>query len=273
MILLSVNGSDVAEADSSHPALGDEFLSKPGIFETMRIYSGNPFRLEEHLSRFLGAAEKLNMPVPAEVRSIVQSQIRRAADFGFSSAFFRLTLTQSDGHSTFVTLITDLPAQSSNSSENGIRVVTSDTTRDEFAPTAGIKTTAWLSYIRQFRATASPDATDAILLDTQGHVSEATASNIFLMLDDTLFTPPVSCGALPGITRDTVLGLARQAGLQVEDSLPIAPKQLLFASEIFLTSSIREIVPVISVDGRLVGPGIPGHVARRMMNAYRDITR
>lgn len=272
MIILSVDGRDVEDADTSHPVLSDEFLSNSGIFETMRIYRGIPFKLNEHLARFLGAAEKLNIPVPVDVQNTLEDQVRRAAGCGLVNAFFRLTLTEGDGHPTFVTMITDLPAHGSDRYETGIRVITSNVTRDEFAPFAGIKTTDWLCFIRRFRSTANLDAADAILLDTRGHVSEATASNIFLVIDETLFTPPVSCGALPGITRGTVLGLALRAGLKTEDSRPIAPEELRSASEIFLTSSIREIVPVVSVDGNSVGSGIPGQVTRTMMNAYRDIT-
>ena len=270
MIVLSVNGENIAPADSVHPVLSHEFLLQRGIFETLRIYSGVPFMLREHIARFHGAAGKMDIPIPCDIEALVEDQIARAAATGLRSAFLRLTLTESDNSSTLVTMIAVLPQQLTGYA-NGISVVTAATARDEFAPTTGIKTTAWLVHILRFRSETA-GAGDAMLLDTSGHISEATASNIFLVINGALLTPPTSCGALPGITRATVISLARTMGFDVQDSRPIRPEQIQSASEIFLTSSVREIVPVIEVDGRVVGAGTPGVLTRRLMRAYKGIT-
>jgi branched-chain amino acid aminotransferase len=169
-------------------------------------------------------------------------------------------------------MIDRLPDFGARFYDEGIRVLTSPTRRDEFASSAGIKTTAWLVSLLEFRAKCIPGVEDAILLDTKGHVSEGSASNIFVVIDGKLRTPPPSCGALPGITRAAVLSLAHAAGVASDDSTPIHPGEVVAADEVFLTSSIREIVPVISVDEQTIGTGKPGTITRSIMTAYRELT-
>jgi branched-subunit amino acid aminotransferase/4-amino-4-deoxychorismate lyase len=115
-------------------------------------------------------------------------------------------------------------------------------------------------------------ADDAIFLDTAGHVSEATASNFFAMIDNTLVTPPLSCGVLPGITRATVLEIAPSLGIATAER-EIAAPEIAMAGELFLTSSIREIAPLVRVATTAVGTGRPGTVTQRLIAAYATLVR
>ena len=115
-------------------------------------------------------------------------------------------------------------------------------------------------------------AADALYLDTEGHLSEATSSNVFVSRAGALATPPLSCGALPGITRATVVELARELGLSV-DERPIQRDELFAADELFLTSSLRAIAPAISVDGRPIGRARPGPLTRRVIDEYAALVR
>ena len=116
-------------------------------------------------------------------------------------------------------------------------------------------------------------ADDALFLDTEGHVSEGTSSNVFIAAatdTNVLVTPPLSCGALPGITRATVIELATELGIGV-DVRPIDSDELFASPEVFLTSSLRAIAPVVRIDGRSIGDGIPGPLTRRAIDAYTTL--
>jgi branched-chain amino acid aminotransferase len=144
--------------------------------------------------------------------------------------------------------------------------------RNEFASTVGIKTLAYTESVVALAQARAAGANDAIFLDTAGHVSDATASNLFAVIDGTLVTPPRSCGALPGITRAAVLELAGALGIAAVER-EITEPELALASEIFLTSSIREIAPVVRIATAAVGSGQLGHITVRVVEAYRALLR
>lgn len=273
-MLLTINGKVVETPNAKHPVLAREFLRQDGIFETLRVYAGNPFKLEDHIARFTGAANKTGIALGLDVAMLVRAEVERAQKSGLANALLRITLTRqhTSRESMLVTLIDALPKLETSWYSTGVRAVVATERRNEFAQTSGMKTTATLDSILSFRANEVPGEDDQIFLDTEGHLSEATASNIFLYSDGTLMTPPVTCGALPGITRATVKSIAGAAGIPVIDNRPIHPEEIGAVSEVFLTSSVREIVPVVRVGEQEVGTGVPGPVYAWIMNAYSGLT-
>lgn len=279
-MLITVNGKRIEPASVGLSPLDRGFLFGDGIFETIRIYSGTAFRLHAHLERMHSAADRLDIELRPNIESLVLHEIERALGAGIRDGFLRITATRGDGFglghnpqkSTLVTFIDSLPFLNPSWYSEGMSVVTAAARRNEFAASAGIKTTAYLESIVAFRASALAGADDAVFLDTQGHLSEATASNLFLVEGSTLYTAPVQCGALPGITRAAVLEIAESANLSVVSDTPLHPSRIQRASEFFLTSSIREIVPVVSQDGCKIGKGLPGPVTRKIMSAYSEMT-
>jgi branched-chain amino acid aminotransferase len=144
--------------------------------------------------------------------------------------------------------------------------------RNERAATAGVKVLAYPEAIIALAEARAAGADEALFLDTEGHLSEATASNLFLCVGDTLLTPPQSCGALPGLTRAAVLELAPALGLRATERA-IEPHELAAAREAFLTSSLREIAPLVRVDEHAIGTGAVGPVTRRVMAAFAALVR
>jgi branched-chain amino acid aminotransferase len=136
--------------------------------------------------------------------------------------------------------------------------------------TAGLKTLAFTDSIAALLEAHRDGADEALFLDTDGHCSEATASNFFATIDGRLATPPPSCAALPGITRAAVIELAAGLGLRVDDR-PLEVARLKFATEAFLTSSLRGIAPLVRLDGQPFGTGKPGPVTRQLMSAYAEL--
>jgi branched-chain amino acid aminotransferase len=138
--------------------------------------------------------------------------------------------------------------------------------------TAGLKTLAYTDSVLALAEARRAGADEAIFLDTEGHCSEATASNLFAVVGDTLVTPPVSCGALPGITRAAVIELARGLEIEVAER-PLSPDELRAAREAFLTSSLREIAPLVRVGDGPIGLGVPGSTTRELTRAYAALVR
>ena len=271
-MFLTVNGS---AADAHNHAALLETLPDDGVFDTMRIYSGQPFKLESHTARLNASAAQMNIEIPGDLTAVLAREIQRARDAGLVDAILRITLARRAGTGEFttITMIDDLPPLNPEWYSRGIRLERAPDRRDEFSAGVSIKTVASLKRILAFRQVRREGFDDLLFLDTKGHVSEATASNVFLYNDGKLSTPPTACGALPGITRATVKEIASAGGITVTDERPVNPAELHEASEIFLTSSVREILPVASVDGRTIGEGRPGEVTRQIMNAYSRMTQ
>lgn len=275
--VISIDGHDVDPTIPHLSALDRGFTLADGLFETMRVYGGVIFRLDEHLARLERGASALRLFVPPSLRAMVQNTLRSAVDQGLRDASVRLTVSRGpgapgvapppDAHPTVVIAIHPLPPFPASLYGEGLSASTATGRRNEHAVTAGLKT---LSYTDAMVALAEARAggnDDAIFLDTAGHLAEATSSNLFIVHDGTLLTPPASCGVLPGITRETVLALAAERSMPV-DERPLEPEELHDAVEAFLTSSVREIVPLVRVDGRLIGDGSPGELTRELMAVY-----
>ncbi|MBA2686767.1 MAG: aminotransferase class IV [Gemmatimonadaceae bacterium] len=280
-MFVTINETIVDGTDLGISVIDRGFLLGDGVFETLRVYSGKPFRLDDHLRRLSEASVRTGIPLTDKVESVVLGEVERATGTGLRDALVRITLTRgtgfglgaNPGRATLVTMVDVLPVLNPDWYSRGIRVVTASGRRNEFAPSAGLKTTAYLDAILAFRAGRDNGADDAIFLDTRDHLSEATASNLFVVADGTLYTPPLECGALPGITRALVIELAKGAGIRVVANQTLEASVLRSATELFLTSSIREIVPVVSCDDFPIGSGAPGPVASQMVSAYAEVTR
>jgi branched-subunit amino acid aminotransferase/4-amino-4-deoxychorismate lyase len=264
------------------------------IFETVRVYEGSPFRLDAHLGRLRRSAEQLGIPVPLELDAEVAALLSEAiggsplnAGMGgveqaeeAGNVRMRITLSRGVGaaHGLAVvpggmpTLVLSLaPVSATGAAERsrGINAIWSESRRNEKSASAGHKTTAFLDSILELRRALELGAGECVFLDSSGHLSEASASNIFLYDGEALITPALGCGCLPGITRSVVMDLARELSIRVEERV-VETEELEIATESFLTSSIREIVPLVQIGSRAVGDGVPGPVTLALQSRYRD---
>ena len=262
-------------------AIGDRgFLLGDGLFETMRAYAGRIFRLGAHLARLRAAADRVGIPLPDALERAVLDTLA-ANDVGEGAV--RLTVTRgaaghgllpSTGETPLPTvLITVRPYRPDTAwYETGIAADWARGRLDEGAATAGLKRLGYLEAIVAVREAAAAGCQDVLFLDTAGHLAEAAASNVFVVLRGSLRSPPLSCGVLPGITRAAVLELARARALDVREE-PLPPSVLAEASEAFLTSSLRELVPLVRVAGVPVGTGRPGPVTGGLLEDYHRLVR
>jgi branched-chain amino acid aminotransferase len=246
-----------------------------GAFETMHARRGVIFRLERHLARLAHALQVLSIDAPAALREWLLGAV---SDIDGDDAGVRLTVTRGFSPTggvvlpatvspTVIVAINPPPAFSPALYERGVSAHVASGRRNEHAMTAGLKTLAFTDGVVAMIEARRAGADDALFLDTEGHCSEATTSNLFMFRGGTLVTPPLSCAALPGITRATVLELARDGGMPTEERA-FRLGELLAADEAFLTSSLRGLVPLVRVGDQAIGAGLPGDVTRRLASHY-----
>jgi branched-chain amino acid aminotransferase len=261
--------------DGQHISARDRgFTLGDGVFETIRIRRGTAFRLDQHRARLAHALTALEIPEPAALDDWVRLAVRAV---GPADGSLRVTVTRGVGPAgvpppvatqpTVVVAVGPMPDIAASVYEHGLSAHVALGRRNERAMTAGLKTTAYADAVLAWLEARRAGADEALFLDTDAHCSEATSSNLFVWVSSRLVTPPTSCGALPGITRATVIELARASGLSVADDA-FDLTTLLAADEAFLTSSLRGLAPLVRVGGVRLGTGVPGPHTRRLMAAY-----
>jgi branched-chain amino acid aminotransferase len=271
-----VNGE--RRSGEAHVSARDRGLTLgDGVFETMRARHARVFRLERHLARLARSLAILQIAVPDGLHGIVQ---RAVGEWPERDASIRLTVTRGVGEGglappreprpTVLVTVSAMPAFPDAIYRDGLSAQVASGRRNERSMTAGLKTLAYVDSVAGLLEAQHAGADEALFLDTEDHVSEASASNCFLWTGETLLTPPPSCAALPGITRAAVMEIATGLGLSVAER-PVGLDDLRSARESFLTSSLRAVAPLVSVDGAAIGSGTPGPMTRRIMNAYAAV--
>ncbi len=250
-----------------------------GLFETMRAYNGKIFRLETHLQRLAGAAQKIHLVLAMtceELQTAVQKTLKESE---LASAYIRLTVTrgvggspsQLDASTPSITIwVRPFSAYPPELYKEGMSALLAQTRRNEHSPLSNLKTLNYLDNLLSRVEAQRAGAGEAILLNTSGQLAEAAASNLFIVEDGCVLTPPVSAGILPGITRACVLELCEAEGIGIQEQ-PLELHQLPAAEEAFLTNSLMEIMPLTSFAGRAIGSGQPGEITRQLQEAYREL--
>ncbi len=244
-----------------------------GVFETLRCYAGVPFALEDHLERLEEGARALLLEPPARERLVEAAHAVIEANV-LGDARMRITLTSGAGPPGLLrgggeptVLVTAQPLAPWPPTASAI---VSKLRRDQDSPVAGVKTISLVESVMALSEARASGAAEAILLNRRGDVCEATTANVFCVRDGRVATPSVASGCLAGITRGCVLELCADLRLPaLETELPAAALQE--ADELFLTSSTREVQPLVELDGRPVGMGAPGEITARLADAYREM--
>lgn len=279
-IRVSVDGV-ITDADEARiPVLDRGFLYGDAVFEVFRTYGGVPHELDVHLARLEGSAERLRFRLPVSRAQLAEEVATAIADAGHPESYVRVVVTRGRGplgldpttatHPLRVIVVAPLVTPPPSFYEAGVAVITLRSSHE-----AGRKSTAGAkvaNYVENILATVEAKekgAHEAFFVDGSGQVLEGATSNVFAVKDGRLRTPPLSTGILGGITRSLVLDVARELGIPTDEA-PLTADELRAADEIFLTSSIREVVPVVRLDGVDIGGGRPGPLARRLLVAYRD---
>jgi branched-chain amino acid aminotransferase len=260
-----LNGRLVDPADAAVPALDHGITVGDGVFETMRVYSGEPYALDRHLVRLGRSAAGLGLSIPGP--DLLERAVREVvAAGGLPDGRVRLTVTAGtgplgsgrvDAECTVVAAVGPLDPVAPTTD-----VVVVPWVRNERSPLAGLKTTSYAENVVALARAKEAGASEALFANTRGELCEGTGTNVFVVVGGELLTPPVSSGCLAGITREVVLEVTDA----VERDLPL--EVLEDADEVFLTSSTREVQAVAHVDGRPV-PSAPGPRTAAALEAFR----
>jgi 4-amino-4-deoxychorismate lyase len=269
--LLAVAEVGRGPLDPNAPVLhadDEAVLRGRAVFETIRVYGGRPFRLDAHLGRLAASAARLGLP-PVDAGGLTVAVEEALAAGGRADAVLRLLWTpgrEGEGRPTGLALVSTLPSGHDELRVRGLRLAV--VTWAPGALIAGAKSTSYAENMAAQDEAVRRGADDALFVAPDGAVLEAPTSNVWWREEGRLLTPSLELPILAGVTRATLLELVSGFGYAVEEgSFPL--ERLLAADEAFLTSSIREVMPVVAVDGAQIGNGEPGPAAQTLQHALR----
>lgn len=283
-----IDGVRVADEDAKVSVYDRGFLYGDGVFEVVRTYDGHPFALREHLARLERSREAMRIPLPAGSGTL-EGEVRRAIAAARAEApgvelYVRVMITRGSGGAfglaprgdftpTRVVLVRRLDEASPELLARGVSAITTPRPRAvDGTRAAHAKATSYLANILALAEAHERGADDAIFVDDAGRVLETTTANLFVRMGTRVRTPPVDVGILAGITREHALALLADEPLAVEVHAPTVD-ELAAADEVFVTSSVRELVSVVAVDGHPIGDGRPGACAERLRLRLRERAR
>ena len=277
-----VNGVYKPKEEASISVYDHGLFYGDGVYEAIRAYDGNVFKLDEHLVRLYESAKSLRIDVGMtveEMRGVVLETLRRNR---LREAYIRIVVTRGAGpmgvdprncDEPTIVVIAEAREPTFGSGEEGIGAIISSvrrTPRDSIDPQ--IKT---LNYINQILAkieAIDAGVEEAIMLNSEGFIAEASTENVFIVRGGAVVTPPTTAGILNGITRQTIIGVCRELGIEVEER-NVTTHELYNADEVFVTGTGAELVHLKEVSGRKIADGGKGPVTRRLEKRFRELTR
>lgn len=266
------------DADKARVSIFDRgFMYGDGVFESMRSYGGVVFKIDEHLARLAQNLKKTGIKSPYS-NSYLKKEIYRLLRVNkLESAYIRLTITRGEGRfgiehkdvlkPNVVIIAKEFENYPARMFEKGISAHVVSIRQNDLSPLAGVKSLNYLNYIMARFEAKGRGCDEAIVLNTKGHVAEAVTSNIFIVKKNTIITPPITDGALPGITRAVIIKIAKKQGFKVIER-SFLYKDLMASDEVFLTSSLAEVLPVTKIDRKPVGTGVPGQITKLLHESY-----
>ena len=278
-----INGQIVPQEDAKISVFDHGLLYGDGVFEGIRAYNGKIFTQDEHLDRIYDSATAISLKIPITKAEMAEAIKQTMKANNLTDSYIRLVVTRGVGKlgldpnkcaTPQIIIIADtIELYSKALYEKGLDIVTVTTIRNHFsALDPKIKSLNYLNNILAKIESIQSGAGEALMLNKDGYVAECAGDNIFIFKDNILRTPPSSAGILVGITRNVVMKLAAEMGVQVREEL-MTRYDLYIAEECFLTGTAAEIIPVVKIDGRTIGTGKPGKITLDLLKRYRDLTR
>lgn len=269
------------DKEEAHISVFDHgLLYGDGVFEGLRIYASKVFKLRDHIKRLYMSAKAIHLDLPFTKEEMEETVLESVRVNGTKNGYIRLVVTRGKGDlgidpakcskASIIIIVADIELYPEEYYTKGIKIITASTRRlhsDGIDPR--IKSLNYLNNILAKIEAAQAGCMEAVMLNQEGYVTECTGDNIFIINNNELLTPGPFCGILNGITRQTVIELAENTGIKASSTF-LTQYDLYTADECFLTGSGAEIIPVIMIDGRVIGDGKPGRVTEKLMKAFRE---
>lgn len=282
-LTIYLDGKFVKEEEAVVSVFDHGVLYGDGVFEGIRAYHGRVFKLQEHIDRLYESAHVIKLTIALskeEMTEVVLETLRRN---NLDNAYIRLVVTRGKGDlglnprncskSLVFCIASGIQLYPDELYQKGMSIVTVPTRRNNpEALNPRVKSLNYLNNIMAKTEAILSGVPEALLLNDEGYVAEATGDNVFIVKKGVLITPPPFVGILEGITRNTVMELAKGKGIPVEERL-FNRLDVYIADECFLTGTAAELIPVVSVDGRQIGNGRPGAMTNQLIADFRELTK
>jgi len=279
-----MNGALVPEAQATVSVFDHGLLYGDGVFEGIRSYAGRVFLLSEHIQRLFDSAKAIDLKIPMTQEEMIKAVVETCRVNDTRDGYIRLVVTRGVGSlglspyrcktpQVFI-IASAIQLYPPECYEKGLKIVTVGTVRN--APEAvnpRIKSLNYLNNILAKIEAINSGVEEALMLNQQGYVAEATGDNVFYIKGNTLATPHPSAGCLEGITRNAVMRIAAGLGMTVQEPVAVSRYDLYTAEEVFLTGSAAELIPVVEIDRRCIGNGEPGPRTRELLALFQAYTR
>ena len=278
--MIYIDGAFYEKSEAKISVYDHGLLYGDGVFEGIRIYNGRIFKLREHLERLYDSAKAIMLTISIDIEEMTRAVEETVARYEKKDGYIRLVVTRGAGDlgvspanckkSSIIIIVDDIQLYPQEFYEKGISIITAPTRRvspDCFDPR--VKSLNYLNNVLAKLEAGLSNSSEAVMLNHQGHVTECTGDNIFIIKSGILKTPDPTEGALDGITRGTILDLARSAGIPCQEKV-LTRYDLYTADECFLTGTGAELIPVTTIDGRTIGNGTPGTTTRELVLRFRE---
>ncbi|MBU8905087.1 branched-chain-amino-acid transaminase [Desertibacillus haloalkaliphilus] len=274
-----LSGELVKKEDAKISVYDHGFLYGDGVFEGIRVYDGNVYKLEEHLERLYNSAKSIMLEIPHTSEELTEIIVKTLKKNQLKDAYIRLVISRGVGNlgldpascrtPQVIVIAESLSLFPQELYENGLEIVTVPTRRnrpDVLSPK--VKSLNYLNNILVKIEARLAGVSEALMLNNEGYVAEGSADNVFIIKGNQLLTPPGYLGALEGITRNAIIDIAKDLGYEVKEE-PFTRHDVFVADEVFLTGTAAEVIAVVKVDGRQIGEGVPGPETKNLLKAFR----
>jgi branched-chain amino acid aminotransferase len=278
-----IDGEFFDQADAKISVFDHGLLYGDGIFEGIRFYNGRVFRLEAHMERLWESARSICLEIPISREEMDEALLETIRQNGLRDGYVRLIVTRGVGNlglnpvhckrASVIIIASTVALYSEETYRRGLTVVTVATRRMGPATlNPAIKSLNYLNNVLARIEANLSNADEALMLNDAGNIAECTADNVFIVKRGQIMTPPITAGALRGITRAVVFEIATELDLAISER-ELTRHDLFIADEAFLTGTAAEVIPMIKVDGRSIGDGKPGPITLRTIGRFRELTR
>ncbi|MBH0157749.1 branched-chain-amino-acid transaminase [Fictibacillus sp. 5RED26] len=275
-----VNGEHVLKEDAKVSVYDHGFLYGDGVFEGIRVYNGNVYRLDEHLQRLYESAQSIMLTIPHTKEELTDIIVQTLQKNKYRDAYIRLVISRGKGNLGLdpftcgqpgvIVIAEQLALFPKKLYETGLEIITVASRRnrpDVLSPK--VKSLNYLNNILVKIEASLAGVSEALMLNDQGYVAEGSADNVFIIKGNTIKTPPGYLGALEGITRNAIVEIARAQGYNMVEE-PFTRHDVYVADEVFLTGTAAEVIAVVKVDGRVIGNGAPGEHTNKLLKSFRE---
>ena len=281
--IIYIDGKFFAEEDAKISVFDHGLLYGDGVFEGIRFYNGRVFKLDEHLERLEDSARAICLGIPLSRAGMTEAVLETIRQNKMQDGYIRLVVTRGIGdlglnpklckNPTVFIIVSPITLYPAELYQRGLDVITCATRRvSPSTMSPAVKSLNYLNNIMAKIEANQANAGEGLMLNEQGYVAECTADNIFVIKRGEIFTPPISAGALRGITRGVVFDIAAELGLKISEP-NLTRYDVYTADECFLTGSGAEIIPMVRLDSRDIGEGKAGPVTARLIARFRELTQ